>query len=195
MTSNTAFSAPRCDGLNQFVYILSAGGRVKIGRARDVPRRIKAIQVGCPFEIEPVLAWGRIDPPTAAGIESGIHGMMRATRSYGEWFSCTEEQAVSLLASICGSFVGVSFIVFDNLHAETVKRCLDRERRCRGRETAAREEARREVDSLLSCFRQGGEKFGDRKKSAGRRVHNPSEVAIKLPQPDDPFAGLFGAIK
>ena len=141
-------------GNAQFVYVLSAGLVVKVGRATDILRRIKALQGGCPNEITPVLAVGPFDKPTAASIETELLRAMRSRRTHGEWFSCTVEQATTLIVSYCMMFVCAGFHVFDGRHKNTVMACLDLERTARGRPDD--EQVRLACDrssQILSCFK------------------------------------------
>lgn len=66
-----------------FVYFVRAteSGRIKIGKARDVERRLAGIRTGCS---EPLELMGWVD----GGVhrEDAVHSMFRADREHGEWF-------------------------------------------------------------------------------------------------------------
>jgi hypothetical protein len=137
----------------QYIYILHAGGFIKVGRAGDVSARIRQLQCGCPSKIELVVTFGKLPAQEAGDVERGIHFRLRRARSHGEWFSCTPDQAVSLLAAVCVSFVGINFFTHGNKHDELVRRCVDRERAARGwLDRSLQESAASEVDELLSSF-------------------------------------------
>jgi hypothetical protein len=139
----------------QFVYLLYAAGFVKVGRSNNVQSRIRQIQCGCPSRIDPIVALGKLPPSTAASLESELHFQMRKVRSHGEWFSCTAEQAIAMLAVYGVTFIGCKFFTFDNEYAELVKRCVDRERACRGwdsRDKSLQDAAVAEVKALLEQF-------------------------------------------
>lgn len=71
------------------VYFIEATGLdlVKIGAARNLARRLKELQTGCPV---PMKVWGGIltdDPP---GLERRLHHQFAEHRSRGEWFALAE---------------------------------------------------------------------------------------------------------
>jgi hypothetical protein len=137
----------------QFVYLLYAAGFVKVGRAGDVFSRVRQLQCGCPSKIEPVVAFGRVPRQAACDFESTMHYRLRNTRSHGEWFSCTIEQAVTLLAAHAASLVGPKFFTFDNPHAELVAKCVAREIKCRCyQDKHIQAAAAAEVDAMLDLF-------------------------------------------
>ena len=137
----------------QYVYVLHAGGFIKVGRTGDVLARIKQLQCGCPSKIEPVVVFGKVPARVAGDVEKHIHFRLRGVRSHGEWFSCTPEQAVSLLAAVCVSFIGVNFFCHGDKYHELVCRCLHRERTARGwLDKSLQESAASEIEELLSPF-------------------------------------------
>lgn len=67
------------------LYILQGGPYVKIGVARDVKRRIAALQCGCPFKLKRVAA--RSAPLFLIfQIERRLHAEFAGQRMHGEWF-------------------------------------------------------------------------------------------------------------
>jgi len=137
----------------QYVYVLHAGGFIKVGRAGDVSARIRQLQCGCPSKIEPIVMFGRLPTQTAGDVERHIHFRLRRAQSHGEWFSCTPDQAVSLLAAVCVSFVGVSFFTHGNKYDELVRLCVNRERAARGwLDRSLQYAAASEIEELLSPF-------------------------------------------
>lgn len=63
------------------VYILSAGGRYKVGYSDNLGKRIKTLQTGCPWPIE-VLN----DIPSDQDTERMLHMWLKNFRVCGEWF-------------------------------------------------------------------------------------------------------------
>lgn len=140
----------------QFVYVLTDGLFVKVGRSADVIRRIKNIQCGCPRVIKPVVAFGKIGSREAAAFETEMHRSMKKSRASGEWFDCPLESvlAAAFLRSpwFCG--IGGMYTVFCNEYTATVKEAADRENACRDNRHLRHEQAKKDVDDLLACFKQ-----------------------------------------
>ncbi len=65
-----------------FVYFVECQGRVKIGFARDVGRRIAALQKACPFELKLMATF-----PGSIPDEWTLHERFAASRIHGEWFN------------------------------------------------------------------------------------------------------------
>jgi hypothetical protein len=139
-------------GFYQFVYLLIAGGFVKVGRTSDVFNRIRQLQCGCPSKIVPVAAFGELDNTSAGAIEREMHQRMRSARSHGEWFSCDPKEALSLLATIGFSFVGGRFFTFKNQYEWLVKECVEREHACRSGAAESRLVAESELRRILARF-------------------------------------------
>jgi hypothetical protein len=80
-------SSPRKTGC---VYFIAAPElrRVKIGYARDLPRRLSALQVSSPCPLVLVAAVATDDP---AGLERKLHKRFAHLRIQGEWFGLTDE--------------------------------------------------------------------------------------------------------
>jgi hypothetical protein len=77
-----------------WVYFAKAGGRVKIGKAKDVKSRIATLQTGCPDRLELVkVVRGGVD------IERGFHQQFAHLRETGEWFRIEGDLATFLEAS------------------------------------------------------------------------------------------------
>jgi hypothetical protein len=64
-----------------YVYFAKAGDRVKIGSAKDVGKRMKQLQTGCPDKIQVVklISGGR-------DVEASLHRQFARHRAVGEWF-------------------------------------------------------------------------------------------------------------
>lgn len=63
------------------IYFVRTGDFVKIGFAKDLPRRMTALRIGCPHPLELILAIkGHI------GVESEMHIRFEQYWHRGEWF-------------------------------------------------------------------------------------------------------------
>lgn len=71
-----------------YVYLLYAGGYIKVGVSHSVNKRIKTLQTGCPFEIKLVCKGGFLDSKEAYLIEKEIHDYLKdkGFHSSNEWF-------------------------------------------------------------------------------------------------------------
>lgn len=70
---------------SQVVYVLRAGDRVKIGHTLDLARRVSELQVGCPDQLEVLLAI-----PGDPSDESYLHERFAAQWVRGEWYRLDE---------------------------------------------------------------------------------------------------------
>ena len=64
-----------------YIYFIRCRGRVKIGRAHDIAKRMSAMQVGCPYELE-FLGYEE----GGMGREAELHKMFEHLHCHGEWF-------------------------------------------------------------------------------------------------------------
>ena len=67
----------------EYLYLLEAGGQYKIGHARNVDRRIRALKAGCPFPLKKIYAFRLND---ARGEERILHKHFANKVLHGEWF-------------------------------------------------------------------------------------------------------------
>ena len=78
-----------------YIYIVRRGedGPVKIGRTKDVVKRLTELQVGSSEKLKLVASF-----PAPEWVEDRLHSVLTAHRLNGEWFGwCTE---IELLASL-----------------------------------------------------------------------------------------------
>lgn len=92
-------NAPR-----QYVYVMrSDSGLVKVGISNNTEKRRQSLSaaVGCKVEIVEIFGpfYG------ARRLERSVHEALTATRSYGEWFACSELQAVDAVRTALLQFV------------------------------------------------------------------------------------------
>lgn len=86
--------AVRHDALNRLgwvVYVMVApsdGAAVylKIGVTQDLPKRVGAVQTGCPIQIDELLYHKALTRESALAIERAMHAELLAYRTSGEWF-------------------------------------------------------------------------------------------------------------
>lgn len=84
----------------QYVYILRCGvDHYKVGVAKSVAKRIKALQTSNPSLISIVSTRLVVD---AYAVEQQLHGLLREFHTDGgkEWFSLTPEQAIDLAMTL-----------------------------------------------------------------------------------------------
>lgn len=148
-----SFTLRDLDG-RQFVYILTDGAAVKVGRAANILSRIKAIQCGCPRQIKPVCGFGPIDRRDAVSFETELHRAMKSRRISGEWFDCPLESVLAAAFLRAFWFCGVfcPHVIFENEYTEAVRLAYDRESVCREKRHADHDFKIDECKQLLSCF-------------------------------------------
>lgn len=73
-----------------YVYAIRAGQRVKIGVAKHPHRRLAAMQIGSPVDLELLATL-----PGGFELEAAIHDALQPYHSHGEWFVvCSESLAI-----------------------------------------------------------------------------------------------------
>jgi T5orf172 domain len=85
------------------VYIIKAGdGYFKIGIARNVRKRLTALQTANPLFLSIAATRGPIDTESARRVERYTHFFLRAYRTNGEWFACSVETAIAAIDKAMG---------------------------------------------------------------------------------------------
>lgn len=80
--------------ISGYIYFAQAGEFVKIGTAKDVAKRIRELQTGCPFRVSLLQVI-----PGGAKTERLIHSRLSHLHVRGEWYTDTPElrQTIHLL--------------------------------------------------------------------------------------------------
>lgn len=71
-----------------YVYVLSAGPYVKVGRTKTPDRRIKTLKIQLPFAVELEAV---IPCENHVLAEQYLHHFMRRERANGEWFDLSDD--------------------------------------------------------------------------------------------------------
>lgn len=79
------------------VYMVAADQWVKVGIAKDVSRRILAIQTGNPHHVRLLKQWRSESRELALGWESFLHSLLHQWTTKGEWFSPPLEVVMEIL--------------------------------------------------------------------------------------------------
>lgn len=74
--------------MKYYVYFIRAGNRgaIKIGIARNIQRRLDALQVGNQYKLNLIASIPCVSRKHAEGMESKIHRFFRRQNIRGEWF-------------------------------------------------------------------------------------------------------------
>lgn len=70
------------------IYVVSCGHYLKIGVAKNVDKRMRALQVGMPLEVKLECLWD-VPAETAFKAEACAHRLLAKHRVRGEWFTAT----------------------------------------------------------------------------------------------------------
>jgi len=73
---------------NNFVYLISGGGYVKIGIAVHVESRLSGLQTSSPFKLKLLKSWRCLD---ARSNEEILHGKFEQFRHHREWFQLPDD--------------------------------------------------------------------------------------------------------
>lgn len=87
-----------------FVYLIAAGRNIiKVGMAKDVGKRARALQIGGPFEMQ-IIHKIEIAAEHAQGLEKLIHQRLKRYRMRGEWFRIERPMAISMAERAASQF-------------------------------------------------------------------------------------------
>ncbi len=88
-----------------YVYFIlnSDSNAIKIGRAKDVEKRLKSLQTGSPAKLQLISKVRVASEKEAAKKEKLIHQQFKESRITGEWFRCSPELD-DYIASVATSF-------------------------------------------------------------------------------------------
>ena len=81
-----------------FIYVMVAKPYMKIGISRDVQRRIKEVQTGCPVRITRCIFMNVGNTQQAETLEKLLHKRYAACNTWGEWFTYSLPRVRSILA-------------------------------------------------------------------------------------------------
>lgn len=73
------------------VYFAKCANFVKIGRSKNVEKRLKTIQNGCPHKLELLRIFYTPSDTADAAFETWLHNRFRNCHSRGEWFHASPE--------------------------------------------------------------------------------------------------------
>lgn len=82
---------------SDILYFIKAGDFVKIGRTKNMAKRLQWIKGACPLEIRLVASI-----ENEGWSEAAWHKAFRATRVRGEWFHATEELRLAIEYAVAG---------------------------------------------------------------------------------------------
>ena len=69
-----------------YVYGISDGTYIKIGKTDNIPKRIKELQTGNPHKLVCIWKLSFISPEYQAYFERSLHNMLEDKMAEGEWF-------------------------------------------------------------------------------------------------------------
>lgn len=85
------------------VYVIATGdGLCKIGVSRDPEARLSQLQIGCPYELH--IAYVCTLQDQAHDVESFAHMLLGKRAVGGEWFQCSEREAIDAVDKSVSSF-------------------------------------------------------------------------------------------
>lgn len=79
-----------------YFFIENTNESVKIGRAKDIERRRKALQTGNPRKLQ-LLGWIRTKEGEDASLEKSLHKEFALHRGSGEWFEIEPADVLTIL--------------------------------------------------------------------------------------------------
>lgn len=88
---NPAQNEQKFCSLGWIIYVMVApisadSAYLKIGISSDIPKRIAAVQTGCPIQIKEILYHKALSRESARAVERAMHADLDGFRVSGEWF-------------------------------------------------------------------------------------------------------------
>ena len=78
------------------VYVIEAGGRVKIGLSDDPRKRLGELATGSAYAPTLIHSWRVASRADALTMERAMHGVFRRQRMNGEWFDVPADEVVGV---------------------------------------------------------------------------------------------------
>lgn len=85
------------DSVATVVYVVEAGGYVKVGIAEDVAARFAAIKTNCPLPTRIAFTTEPLPRPWARKVEAWCSFVLADKSAQGEWFQCAVHEAVAAI--------------------------------------------------------------------------------------------------
>lgn len=87
-----------------FVYLIASGRDIiKVGMAKDVGKRVRALQTGGPFEMQ-IIHKIEVAADHVAALEKLIHKRLKRYRLRGEWFRLERATAIRISERAASQF-------------------------------------------------------------------------------------------
>jgi hypothetical protein len=77
------------------VYVIEAGGRVKIGIAENLKTRLQVFRVHSPFPVSLLFSSETMPRSAARLVEKQMHKKFMSSKSHGEWFAVSAPEVVA----------------------------------------------------------------------------------------------------
>jgi hypothetical protein len=85
------------DSVATVVYVVEAGGYVKVGIAEDVASRFAVIKTNCPLPARVAFTTSPLPRPWARKAEAWCAFVLADKSAQGEWFKCGADEAVAAI--------------------------------------------------------------------------------------------------
>jgi hypothetical protein len=93
------------------VYVITNGSSIKVGKAVDVKKRIAQLQTGSHRKLRPLVSV-ELACGGASDVEACCHKKLNAKRAVGEWFSCTQSEAIEALVASAFPYIGAKWVYY-----------------------------------------------------------------------------------
>jgi len=94
------FAIRNSDGYVYFLKRMDQDSSIKIGRAKNIFKRISQLETSLPYDLHLI---GYIDTDNDVSLEKKIHNEYREKREKREWFSISEEDAINIIKKYNGN--------------------------------------------------------------------------------------------